>query len=116
MENEEQKGSEHRTDERLEVQWDAEVVVDKQTFSAKISNVSLAGTLALTEAPLQQNTEIVLRIPNLGEFAGIAVWVDPPYYGLALMVGPDLDLKRFAVAEDGCVSVEPISPNGDDWV
>lgn len=116
LSNDIEKGSEHRTDERLSVQWDAEIIIDDKTFSAKISNVSLAGTLALTEAPVELNTELVLKIPNLGEFAGIAVWVDSPYYGLALMVGPNLDLKRFAMAEGGELSVEPIGSSGDDWI
>lgn len=109
-------GVEHRVEERKAVQWDAEIVIENKTYSAKISNVSLAGTLALTEAPIAKDTELVLKIPNLGEFAGIAVWVDAPYYGLALMAGPSLDLKRFALAEDGDLSLEPIDRSQGDWV
>lgn len=116
MVKETETGAEHRVDERQAVQWDAEIVLENETYSAKISNVSLAGTLALTEAPLELDTELVLKIPNLGEFAGIAVWVDSPYYGLALMVGPNLDLKRFALSEDGELSSAPVGSSGDDWV
>lgn len=116
MGQDKQVGTEHRIEERLTVQWDAEIVIDDQSYSAKISNVSLAGTLALTEAPIEINTELVLKIENIGEFAGIAVWVDRPYYGLALMVGPNLDLKRFAMVEDGSISESPVGSKGDDWV
>lgn len=116
MGNDEKDGAEHRVDERQSVQWDAEIVVDGETYSAKISNVSLAGTLALTEAPIVKDSELVLKIPNLGEFAGIAVWVDSPYYGLALMAGPSLDLKRFALTEEGDLSLEPADSSQGDWV
>lgn len=114
---EKQKGSlEHRVDERKPVQWDAEIIFENDNYAAKISNVSLGGTLTLTEAPLVIDSELVLKLENLGEFAGIVVWVDAPYFGLALMAGPILDLKRFAIAEDGEVSRHPLEVNKSDWV
>ncbi len=109
-------GANRRREAREPVKWDAVVIVDDQPYDAKISNVSLAGTLAKTDAPIEMGTELILQIPDLGEFAGIAMWVDKPFYGLALMVGPDLDLKHFTVGSGSGMSDKPLPDAGDDWV
>ena len=106
----------HRRDERQEVQWDAEILHEDDSYSAKIGNVSLAGLLAKTDAPLSMRDELILRIPNVGEFAGIVMWMDAPFFGLALMVGPELDLKRMAVNSGAAVSDAPIAKSDDDWI
>jgi PilZ domain len=112
----EQDAINRRREPREPVKWDAVIIVDDVSYEAKISNVSLAGTLARTDAPLVNGTELILQIPKLGEFAGIVVWVDQPCYGLALMVGPDLNLKHFAVGSGADLSDRPQPGSGDDWV
>ena len=113
--SEEQQMSQRR-DERKEVRWDAQIQHEDDSYSAKIGNVSLAGLLAKTEAPLDMNDELILIIPNVGEFAGIVMWKDAPFFGLALMVGPELDLKRLAVTAGEEVSDQPAVDSDDDWV
>lgn len=108
--------TQHRRDERQEVKWDAEILHGDDAYTAKIGNVSLAGLLAKTDAPMSMSDELILLIPNVGEFAGIVMWMDAPFYGLALMVGPQLDLKRMTVNAGGAISDTPVANSDDDWV
>jgi len=88
-----------RRNERLDVMWSGTLEVNDLPFDCKIGNVSTAGTLVATDAPVQLGDEVMLSIPNLGDFAGVVAWVGEGSFGLSLMAGPDLFLKD--VAEEG---------------
>lgn len=88
-----------RRNERLDVMWGGTLEVNDLSFDCRIGNVSTAGTLVSTEAPVELGDEVLLSIPNLGDFAGVVAWVGEGTFGLSLLAGPDLFLKD--VAEEG---------------
>ncbi|MCK5575762.1 MAG: PilZ domain-containing protein [Sphingomonadales bacterium] len=88
-----------RRNDRLDVMWGGTLEVNDLKHDCKIGNVSTAGTLVATDAPVQLGDEVMLSIPNLGDFAGVVAWVGDGSFGLSLLAGPDLFLKD--VAEEG---------------
>lgn len=94
-------GTVDRRNERLDVMWSGSLEVNDLTFDCKIGNVSTAGTLVETLAPVQLGDEVMLSIPNLGDFAGVVAWVGNGSFGLSLLAGPDLFLKDVAEEGDG---------------
>lgn len=91
----------------MPVLWTGEIERDDEKFSCDIGNVSLAGTLIRCDTLLELGDEVLLRIGELGEFAGEVAWFKPPYYGLRLLAGPDMVLKKFAEASGEYPSRKP---------
>ncbi len=86
----------HFRDERLDVRWNATIELDNVDVACLVDNISTAGARVEIDAALSMDQELIIKIPELGEFAGEVVWVKPPFYGLKLVAGPDLDLKGHA--------------------
>lgn len=86
----------YRIEERLDVLWDAEISIEDETHTCEVANVSTAGALLKLDIDISLEQEFLLNVPKLGEFAGVITWVNKPFYGLQLLVGPDLDLKTHA--------------------
>lgn len=90
-------GQDRRGDDRLEVTWNGSVTLqDDRNFLCRVCDVSLAGTLVKSEAPVKIGEEVLLSIPALGDFAGEVQWTQTGFFGLTLLAGPDLLLKRIA--------------------
>lgn len=90
-----------RGDDRLDVTWAGTVTLqDDRHFDCRVCDVSLAGTLIRSDAPVQLGDEVLLSIPSLGDFAGEVQWAGKNSFGLALVAGPDLLLKRIAENAD----------------
>jgi len=90
---------ERRRDDRLPVGWEGEVILaDERKFACRVADIATAGTKIESRADVAAGDEVILSLPELGDFAGTVQWVKPPHFGLALQAGPDLLLKR--VAED----------------
>jgi len=88
-----------RRDDRLPVGWEGEVILpDDRKVACRVADISTAGTKIESAAAVAAGDEVLLSLPELGDFAGKVQWVKPPHFGLALQAGPDLLLKR--VAED----------------
>ena len=86
----------YRQDDRKPVIWSATLTTeDDKVYDCEVRDVSLAGTLITTLAPLVVDSEILLSIDGLGDFAGIVRWSCNENIGLTLMAGPDLLLKKF---------------------
>jgi len=104
--------NERRQDERLPVLWEGRVVTeDGEEHACEIRDVSLAGTLITSEAPMPLGKELILRVDGLGDYAGVVRWRGDSRLGLALMVGPDMTLKKFAEKAGENLSTEPAEPD-----
>lgn len=91
--------SDRRRDERLDVGWPGTIATeDDRRWPCRIVDISTAGTKIESEAEVTAGEEVLLSLPDLGEFAGKVQWTGAGAFGLALQAGPDLLLKR--VAED----------------
>ncbi|GIX17416.1 MAG: hypothetical protein KatS3mg119_1602 [Rhodothalassiaceae bacterium] len=99
---------ERRKDWRLHVRGIGAVLLlpeggeDEQRHPCDLLDVALAGVRIATAAPLRTGDEVVLAIPEVGEYAAEVRWVRPPEAGLAIAGGPDLMLKD--LAEDPRIS------------
>lgn len=94
-----QSPEDRRQDDRMPVKWAGTLETeDERAFPCTVEDVSLAGTAIECDADVDKGDEVLLSIPQLGDFAGTVQWVRPPQIGLALQAGPDLLLKR--IAED----------------
>ncbi len=90
-------GKNRRGDGRLAVTWRGSVTLqDDRSFDCMVCDVSLAGTLVKSDAPVQSGEEVLLAIPTLGDFAGEVQWTQVGFFGLTILAGPDLLLKRIA--------------------
>ncbi|WND04131.1 hypothetical protein QGN29_07065 [Temperatibacter marinus] len=97
-----------RRDDRQPVVWTATLIKeDDSEHACSILDVAFAGTLIETDASLDVNEEILLRIDGLGEFAGKVKWSKENNKGLLLMAGPDLLLKEFSTASGSEISTSP---------
>ncbi len=102
------QGRERRKDWRLNVRGAGAVLLvsgeggDEQRHPCDLLDVALAGVRIATAAPLRTGDEVVLAIPEVGEYAAEVRWVRPPEAGLAIAGGPDLLLKD--LAEDPRIS------------
>lgn len=94
----ENDGAEHRIDERLAVMWPAVITIQDIEYSCEVANVSTAGALLKFCREVEMDQEVMLDIPEFGLFAGEVAWCNNPFYGIKIMAGPDLDLKRHADA------------------
>lgn len=92
----EEEGAEHRIDERLAVMWPAVLIIQDVEYSCEVANVSTAGALLKIAREIEMDEEVLLDIPEFGEFAGEVAWCNNPFYGIKIMAGPDLELKRHA--------------------
>lgn len=103
-----------RRDDRLPVLWHG-VLIDEQDkeYSCEIRDVSLAGTLVTCDTEFPMDTELMLVIEELGEFAGVVKWQGSQQLGLMILAGPDLVLKKFAEGSGAELSKKP-SDLGDD--
>ncbi len=100
--------AERRRDERLPVRGAGRIILilddrnagdeREETYSCHIADVALAGVRVVSQAPVEVGEEVILSIPDVGEFAGRVQWRRAREFGLALQGGPDLFLKR--IAED----------------
>lgn len=101
-----EEGAERRKDWRLDVRGVGAVLLlegsEEERFPCDLIDVALAGVRVATTAPLQPGEEVVLAIPEIGEYAAEVRWVRPPQAGLAIAGGPDLLLKD--LAEDPRIS------------
>ncbi|GEQ98091.1 hypothetical protein JCM17844_17280 [Iodidimonas gelatinilytica] len=89
-----------RADDRLPVLWHGTIItVDDRSVPCRVLDVSLAGTYIECALAVRLGEELILNIPELGEFAGEVQWMRNGSFGLALAAGPDLLLKK--IAEDG---------------
>ncbi len=98
---------ERRRDDRLDVIWQATMIVDDDSFDCEVCDVSLAGTLVKVDAPLEQGAEVLLRINDLGDFAGKVAWLAGGKCGLTLHLGPDMLLKKYAELSGEYPSTHP---------
>ena len=102
---------EKRGDDRLPVIWDGQLTTeDDQSFMCQVRDISHAGALISTDAPVKIGDELVLEVPELGHFAGKIRWSGDRSLGLALMAGPDLALKKFAEKAGASISTNPETP------
>lgn len=89
--------SDRRRDDRLAVGWPGTVTTaHERSYPCRVADVSLAGTKIESEADVAVGDELLLSLPELGDFAGKVQWVGDAVFGLALQAGPDLLLKRVA--------------------
>lgn len=98
---------ERRRDDRLDVIWQATMVVDEKSFDCEVCDVSLAGTLVKVSAAIKPGTEVLLRIAELGDFAGSVAWKAGDKCGLTLHLGPDMLLKKYAELSGEYPSTRP---------
>lgn len=105
---------ERRKDDRLDVIWQATMLVDDIPFDCEVCDVSLAGTLVKVDAPVEQGTEVLLRIKELGDFAGIVAWKAGEKCGLTLHLGPDMLLKKYAELSGEYPSTRPAMTGDKD--
>ncbi len=100
------EGAERRKDWRLDVRGVGAVLLleqsEEERFPCDLIDVALAGVRVATTAPLRAGDEVILAIPEIGEYAAEVRWVSPPHAGLAIAGGPDLLLKD--LAEDPRIS------------
>ncbi len=101
------EGTERRRDWRLDVRGVGAVLLlepesGEERFPCDLIDVALAGVRVATTAPLCAGDEVILAIPEIGEYAAEVRWVRPPQAGLAIAGGPDLLLKD--LAEDPRIS------------
>ncbi len=106
-----EEGAERRKDWRLDVRGVGAVLLlagnEEERFACDLIDVALAGVRVATTAPLSAGEEVILAIPEIGEYAAEVRWVRPPEAGLAIAGGPDLLLKD--LAEDPRIST--LKPN-----
>ena len=98
---------ERRRDDRLDVIWQANMVLDDNSYACEVCDVSLAGTLVKVDAPLEQGMEVLLEIKDLGDFAGSVAWIAGGKCGLTLHLGPDMLLKKYAELSGEYPSTRP---------
>ena len=86
-----------RHDLRMNVSWPARIIsINDQIWPCDILDVALAGTHIACAGPFALGEELILDIPNLGEFAARVQWQHEDRYGLTLLLGPDLLLRHYA--------------------
>jgi len=88
--------TQYRIEERLDVLWGAEIIIEDKKYPCEVANVSTAGALLKLDMDLENGQEFLLDVPEFGEFAAVVVWPNKPFYGLQLLVGPNLSLKKHA--------------------
>ena len=82
-----------RSDDRMDVLWDARATIDGEQYDCEVANVSTAGALMKLDIELAQSQQFILDVKDLKEYAAQVMWVNRPFYGLKLLVGEDLKLK-----------------------
>lgn len=106
--------SDRRIDERLDVIWPARIEAKSGELECGVADVSTAGAMVVGEINLDIDEEVLLVIPGIGEFAAEVAWAEPGRYGLKIMIGPDLLLKKYAELSGEYPSRHPAdSPSGD---
>lgn len=102
---------EKRGDDRLPVLWKGQLMTaDNDSFPCEVRDISLAGALISCEHEFGDDQQLILKIPELGDFAGVIRWRGSKQLGLFLLAGPDLMLKKFAEAAGAEISVKPETP------
>lgn len=102
-------GEEARQDDRETVTWSATLILEDDTvYDCHVIDVAFAGTQIETDAPVELEDEVILRIDTLGDFAATVKWAKGEAKGLYLMGGPDLLLKKFSETSGENVSTEPL--------
>ncbi len=106
-----------RKDDRLPVLWHGTLIDENDNrFPCEIRDVSLAGTLVSCDTDMALETELILIIEELGEFAGVVKWQGSHQLGLMILAGPDLVLKKFAEGSGANLSEKPVEPANDPLV
>lgn len=85
-----------RSDERLDVLWQAIATFNEEDYPCEVANVSTAGALMKLDQDLSEGFQFILDVKGLDEYAAVVAWANRPYYGLRLLVGEDLQLKNHA--------------------
>lgn len=111
-------GTDRRRDDRLPVRGAGRIILivnqedaeseHEETFSCHIADVALAGVRVVSTAPVEVGEEVILSIPEIGEFAGRVQWKRAREFGLSLQGGPDLFLKRIA-EDERFAHLKPVS-------
>jgi len=98
---------ERRDQARKDVLWHGTVTLEDQTIhSCLVSDVSMAGTLIVCEAAVNDQDEMMLKVDGLGIFGCQVRWHCNNKIGLELVMGQDLLLKRFNEASTEAVPTE----------
>jgi len=101
------KNFDRRDQARKDVLWHGTVTLeDKSIHSCLVSDVSMAGTLIVCEAPIKDQDEMMLKVDGLGMFGCQVRWHCNNKIGLELVMGQDLLLKRFEEVRADTASVE----------
>jgi len=107
--------SDRRRDDRLPVGWTGTVTTsDERSYACRVADVSLAGTKIESDADVAVGDEVLLSLPDLGDFAGKVQWAGRSAFGLALQAGPDLVLKRVAENPENYPQLAAKAKTGDD--
>ncbi len=100
--------SDKRRDDRLDVLWHGYIETEDGTRHAcKVRDISEGGVLITCEASLDPESDVFLVIDDLGDFAARIQWSGGRGYGLMLLVGDDIALKKFAEPAGADVSKHP---------
>lgn len=101
--------SEKRHDERLDVLWQGFITTEDGTkYPCKVRDIAEGGALISCDTQgLSLNGDILLTIDQLGEFAGRVQWQGSEKFGLWLLAGDDLALKKFAEKAGSALSSAP---------
>ena len=104
--------TESRRDQRLSVKWQGVLASDDypDEMPCEVLDISEAGALIRADIKPGLETDLLLTIDGLGEFAGRVRWVGSQEIGLMLLVGSDLDLKKFAEPSGADLSEKPAAP------
>ncbi len=75
----------HRREDRHEINFDAQLVIDKEVHAAAIDNLSIGGAKLKTKTRVAaaKDTACALRVENLGEFPGAIAWCGGGAVGIA---------------------------------
>ena len=105
---------EKRNDSRLPVLWEGSVETENgDTYPCAVRDISQAGALITVAGDFEDEEDLLLTIPGLGEFAGRVKWRGTSDVGLLLIAGPDLELKRYAEASGADLSTTPVDVGHD---
>ncbi|WCL54308.1 PilZ domain-containing protein [Gimibacter soli] len=106
------RADDKRRDERLDVAWVGTLTLESgDQYDCQVQDVALAGTLVHCIAPVKVGDEALLMIEGLGEFAGEVRWVGSGAFGMGLVIGPDIKLKRYAETAGADLSQKPELPD-----
>jgi len=102
------KMSNKRSDDRLGVLWNGYLETDDGIrHDCAVRDISDAGALVSCAAKVPTGTDVMLVVDGLAEIAARIQWSGDRGYGLMLLVGDDLALKKFAESAGSDLSTRP---------